>query len=93
MSEPATIAWVMTAVLLAISVIIVLVLITGKQKGTPRAYRRVVLTGLLWFFLGLALMVAYIFMNTPFWIGLPVAVIGLLYQLIGLWRQWKVQRK
>jgi len=34
-------------------------------------------------------MVAYVLMDVPFWIGLPVAVLGLVYQLVGLWRQWK----
>jgi uncharacterized membrane protein len=93
MSELVVTAWVITVVLLVISLIVVLVLNTRTQKVKAQNPRRLILFGVLWFFIGVALMVAYVLMDVPFWIGLPVAVLGLLYQLVGLWRQWKSQGK
>ena len=93
MSELVTTAWVITVVLLVVSLIVVLVLNTRKQKVKAQNHRGLILFGVLWFFVGVALMVAYVLMDVPFWIGLPVAVLGLVYQLVGLWRQWKSQEK
>jgi len=93
MSELVTTAWVITVVLLVVSLIVVLVLNARTQKVKAQNYRRLILFGVLWFFVGVALMVAYMLLDIPFWIGLPVAVLGLVYQFVGLWRQWKYQGK
>jgi hypothetical protein len=84
MSELATTAWVVTVILLVVSLIVVLLLSTRKQKTRVQNCRGLILFGVLWFFVGVGLMVAYVLMDVPFWIGLPVAVLGLVYQLVGL---------
>jgi phosphatidylserine synthase len=93
MSDLETAAWVIMVVLLVVSLIVVIVLSTRKQNVRTQNYRRLMFFGVLWFFVGVALMVAYVLMDVPFWIGLPVAMLGLVYQLVGLWRQWKPQEK
>jgi phosphatidylserine synthase len=92
MSELATTAWVVTVILLVVSLIVVLLLNTRKQKTGAQNCRGLILFGVLWFFVGVGLMVVYVLMDVPFWIGLPVAVLGLVFQLVGLWRQWKTQK-
>ncbi|HVQ00748.1 MAG TPA: hypothetical protein VMT57_04465 [Candidatus Thermoplasmatota archaeon] len=74
--------------------IVVLLLITRKQRVVRAPNdRSVFLVGLAWFFVGLVLMAVYVFMDVPFWLGVPVAVVGLIYQVIGLWRPWKIKEK
>ena len=52
MSELVTTAWVITVVLLVVSLIVVLVLNTRTQKVKAQNYRRLILFGVLWFLVG-----------------------------------------
>jgi hypothetical protein len=93
MSGMLTIAWVSVVVLIVVSFLVVVLLLGTKKQGvrTPNC-RGLFLFGLVWFFVGVVLMAVYVLLGVPFWIGIPVAVLGLVYQVFGLWRQWKTQR-
>lgn len=94
MSEMLTIDWVILVVLIVVSFLVVVLLLTAKKQGIKAPnYRGLFLFGLVWFFVGLVLMAVCMFMDVPFWIGIPVAALGLMYQVVGLWRQWKTQGK
>ena len=94
MSEPATIAWIITIVVIVVSLLVIVVLSSMKKQGVrvPN-YRGLFILGSALFIIVLVLMAVFVLVDVPFWIGIPVAVFGLVYQIIDLLRQWKTQGK
>jgi len=95
MNEWMAISAVVTAVLIVASLLTVFSLIRKKKHGAlvEPNYHGVFVLGTIWFFVGLVLMVIYVLSDIPFWIGLPVAVLGLFYQFVGLAIQRKRKKK
>jgi hypothetical protein len=83
------------AALIVISFLTVFSLLKKKRHGALQEpnYRGLFVFGTIWFFLGLALMVVYVVFGIPFWIGLPVSVLGLVYQFVGLANHQKWKKK
>ena len=83
--------------IIAISTVILLVLLVlgifrlfmvrQKQregKPTDSDYRAFFLMGIIWVPLSIVLTVVYFVLQIPFFIGIPLLVLGLVYLIIGL---------
>jgi hypothetical protein len=85
--ETLVISAMLTGALVVVSLLLTWLLLR-KQK-----YRALFRVGMIWFFAGLALMAVYIILRVPFWVGLPLSILGLAYQVVSLFGQRRQLKK
>ena len=81
----AVIALIILAIAVVTGIIAVLMVRKRKKEGKPQAdYHTFFIIGVIWVPFSIVLMVVSFILQIPFYIGLPLFALGLVYLIIGL---------
>lgn len=82
------------AIALVFGILVALMAWKRKREGKPveTSYRTFFIMGVIWVPFSIVLMVIYFILQIPFFIGIPLFALGVIYLIIGLINREKWQK-